>query len=120
MPGSFQAVYNGTKAFLDSFLYALREELKDSGVSVTCLMPGAPDTDFFERADMLDTKIGTEKKMESADVAKQGYDAMQNGERQVITGLKNKFQVAIAHVTPAEQLAKQHAKDAAPGTAKHC
>jgi short-subunit dehydrogenase len=118
MPGSFQAVYNGTKAFLDSFSYALREELKDSGVTVTCLMPGATDTEFFARADMLDTKIGTEKKMAPADVAKQGYDAMQSGEGQVVTGLKNKVQAAMAHVTPAGQLAKQHAKEAAPGTAK--
>jgi short-subunit dehydrogenase len=119
MPGSYQAVYNGTKAFLDSFSYALREELKDSGVTVTCLMPGATETEFFERADMLDTKIGTEKKMDPADVAKQGYEAMQSGEGQVITGLKNKLQVAMAHVTPSEQLAKQHSKEAAPGTAKH-
>jgi short-subunit dehydrogenase len=119
MPGSYQAVYNGTKAFLDSFSYALREEIKDSGVTVTCLMPGATDTDFFERADMLDTKIGQEKKMDPAEVAKQGYDAMLSGEGQVITGWKNKMQVAMAHVMPAEQLAKQHTKEAAPGTAKH-
>ena len=119
MPGSYQAVYNGTKAFLDSFSYALREEIKDSGVTVTCLMPGATETEFFERADMLDTKIGEEKKMDPADVAKQGYDAMLKGEGQVITGWKNKMQVAMSRVVPAEQLAKQHAKEAAPGTAKH-
>src|SRR3954468_22989303 len=58
MPGTYQAVYNATKAFIDSFSFALRAELKDSGVSVTCLMPGATDTDFFARADMLDTKVG--------------------------------------------------------------
>lgn len=116
MPGSYQAVYNGTKAFLDSFSYALREEIRDSGVTVTCLMPGATETEFFERADMLDTKIGQEKKMDPAEVAKQGYDAMLKGEGQVITGLKNKLQVAMAHVMPAEQLAKQHSKEAAPGT----
>jgi short-subunit dehydrogenase len=119
MPGSYQAVYNGTKAFLDSFSYALREEIKDSGVTVTCLMPGATETEFFERADMMDTKIGQEKKMDPADVAKQGYDAMLSGDGQVITGWKNKMQVAMSHVTPAEQLAKQHSKEAAPGTAKH-
>jgi uncharacterized protein len=119
MPGSYQAVYNGTKAFLDSFSYALREELKDTGVTVTCLMPGATETEFFERADMMDTKVGTEKKMDPADVAKQGYDAMMAGEGQVITGWKNKMQAAMAHVMPAEQLAKQHTKEAAPGTAKH-
>jgi short-subunit dehydrogenase len=119
MPGSYQAVYNGTKAFLDSFSYALREEIKDSGVTVTCLMPGATETEFFERADMLDTKVGTEKKMDPADVAKQGYDAMLAGDGQVITGWKNKMQAAMAHVMPAEQLAKQHTKMAEPGTAKH-
>lgn len=119
MPGSYQAVYNGTKAFLDSFSYALREEIKDSGVTVTCLMPGATETEFFERADMMDTKIGQEKKMDPADVAKQGYDAMLAGEGQVITGWKNKMQAAMAHVMPAERLAKQHTKEAAPGTAGH-
>jgi uncharacterized protein len=62
MPGTFQAVYNASKAFLDSFAFALRTELKDTGVTVTCLMPGATETDFFERADMLDTKVGTQKK----------------------------------------------------------
>jgi short-subunit dehydrogenase len=61
MPGTYPAVYNGTKAFIDSFSFALRAELKDSGVTVTCLMPGATDTDFFERADMLDTKVGQSK-----------------------------------------------------------
>jgi len=112
MPGSYQAVYNGTKAFLDSFSYALREEIKDSGVTVTCLMPGATETEFSRRADMLDTKLGTEKKMDPADVAKQGYDAMLNGEGQVITGWKNKMQAAMSHVMPAERLASQHTKEA--------
>jgi short-subunit dehydrogenase len=119
MPGSYQAVYNGSKAFLDSFSYALREEIKESGVTVTCLMPGATETEFFERADMMDTKIGQEKKMDAADVAKQGYDAMLAGDGQVITGWKNKMQAAMSHVLPAEQLAKQHTKEAAPGAAKH-
>ena len=119
MPGSYQAVYNGTKAFLDSFSYALREELKDTHVTVTCLMPGATETEFFRRADMMDTKIGQEKKMDAADVAKQGYEAMLAGDGQVITGWKNKMQAALSHMLPAEQLAKQHTKEAAPGTAKH-
>lgn len=56
IPGTYQAVYNASKAFLDSFSFALRAEIADSGVTVTCLMPGATETDFFERADMLDTK----------------------------------------------------------------
>src|SRR5882724_9861949 len=84
VPGSFQAVYNGTKAFLDSFSFALRNELKDSGVTVTCLMPGATETEFFERADMLDTKIGQAHKDDPAEVARLGFEAMQKGEGQVI------------------------------------
>jgi uncharacterized protein len=118
LPGSYQAVYNGTKAFLDSFSFALRYELKDSGVTVTCLMPGATETDFFERADMMDTKIGQSKKDDPADVAKTGFDAMMRGEGDVVTGWQNKLQTAIASVTPAGILAAQHARSAAPGTGK--
>ena len=118
MPGTFQAVYNGSKAFLDSFSFALRHELKDSGVSVTCLMPGATETEFFVRADMLDTKVGTDKKDDAAFVAKKGYDAMKKGEGEVITGWMNKMRAAIAHIAPADVSAEMHRKMAAPGTAK--
>jgi len=118
MPGTYQAVYNGTKAFLDSFAFALRAELKDSGVTVTCLMPGATETEFFERADMLDTKVGTEKKMSAAEVAKIGFEAMQRGDAEVVAGWQNKLRAAIAHVMPSGALAEQHRKMAAPGTAK--
>jgi short-subunit dehydrogenase len=118
LPGSYQAVYNGTKAFLDSFSFALRNELKDTGVTVTCLMPGATDTDFFERADMMDTKVATEKKDDAADVARAGFEAMMKGESDVVTGWKNKLQTTIANVTPNEMLAEQHRKQAQPGTAK--
>ncbi|HEX3952835.1 MAG TPA: SDR family NAD(P)-dependent oxidoreductase [Stellaceae bacterium] len=117
MPGTYQAVYNGTKAFLDSFSYALRHELKDSGVTVSCLMPGATETDFFERADMMDTKIGTAKKDDAAMVARQGFDAMMKGEGQVVTGWQNKLQAAIAHVAPSDMLAEMHTRMAKPGTA---
>ena len=117
MPGTFQAVYNGTKALLDSFSFALRAELKDSGVSVTCLMPGATETEFFERADMLDTKVGTDKKQSAAEVAKIGFDAMLRGDGDVVAGWQNKLQAAIAHITPSSMLAEQHRKQAAPGTA---
>jgi uncharacterized protein len=117
MPGSYQAVYNGTKAFLDSFSYALREELKETNVTVTCLMPGATETEFFRRADMMDTKVGTDKKDDPADVAKNGFEAMMKGEGGVVSGVHNKMQVAAAHVMPAQTLAKQHSK-MAPGTAK--
>ena len=118
MPGSFQAVYNGSKAFLDSFSFALRNELKDSGITVTCLMPGPTDTEFFERADMLDTKVGSDKKEPAADVAKTGFEAMMNGEGDVVAGFKNKLQAAIAHVTPSAVLAEMHRKMSEPGTAK--
>ena len=117
-PGSFQAVYNASKAFLDSFSFALREELRGSGVTVTCLMPGATETEFFRRADMMDTKVGTEPKDGAYDVAKAGFDAMMRGEADVVTGLKNKIQTTVANVTPNEILARQHRKMAEPGTAR--
>jgi short-subunit dehydrogenase len=118
MPGTYQAVYNGTKAFLDSFSFALRAELKDSGVTVTCLMPGATETDFFERADMLDTRVGTQKKDDPADVADAGFKAMMNGDGDVVSGWQNKLQAAIASVMPAGFVAEQHRKMAEPGSAR--
>lgn len=116
MPGTFQAVYNATKAFVDSFAIALRHELADSGVSVTCLMPGPTDTRFFERADMLDTKVGQEAKDDPAAVARVGFDAMMAGREQVVSGWQNKLQTAAASVMPAGRLAEQHRKMAEPGT----
>jgi short-subunit dehydrogenase len=118
IPGTYQAVYNGTKAFLDSFSFALRAELKDTGVTVTCLMPGATETEFFERADMMDTKVGQSKKDDPADVAKTGFDAMMAGEGDVVSGWQNKLQTTIASITPAGLLAEQHRKQAEPGSAK--
>ena len=118
MPGTFQAVYSGTKAFLDSFSVALRHELKDSGVTVTCLMPGATETEFFERAGMMDTKVGTGQKDDPAEVARDGFDAMNNGEGDVVSGWKNKLQTAMADVTPPGVLAEQHRKSAEPGSAQ--
>ncbi len=118
MPGTYQAVYNATKAYLDSFSDALRAELKDTGVTIACLMPGATETEFFERADMMDTKVGTAKKDDAAMVAKTGWDAMMNDSGHVVAGLKNKVQAAIAHIAPAPVLAKMHEQMAKPGTAK--
>jgi uncharacterized protein len=116
IPGTFLAVYNGTKAFLDSFSFALRSELKDSGVTVTCLMPGPTDTEFFERADMVDTKVAQSPKDDPADVAKIGFEAMMRGDGDVVSGWKNKLQSAIANVTPAGVLAEQHRNMAEPGS----
>src|SRR5918992_1565217 len=116
MPGSFQAVYSGTKAFLNSFSFALRNELKDTNITVTCLMPGATETAFFERADMLDTKVGQEEKDDPAEVAKAGFDAMMKGAGDVVTGWRNKLQTTVANVTPADTLAERHRKIAEPGS----
>jgi short-subunit dehydrogenase len=115
MPGTYSAVYNGTKAFIDSFAFALRAELKDTGVTVTCLMPGATETRFFERAGMLDTKVGQEEKDDPADVARPGFDAMMRGDGDIVSGWRNKLQTAVASVTPAGVLAEQHRKKAEPG-----
>jgi NAD(P)-dependent dehydrogenase (short-subunit alcohol dehydrogenase family) len=115
-PGTYQAVYNATKAFIDSFSFALRHEVKDQGITVTCLMPGATETEFFERADMMDTKVGQGKKDDPADVAKTGFAAMMRGDGDVVSGWMNKLQSAIASVTPAGILAEQHRKKAQPGS----
>jgi hypothetical protein len=114
MPGAFQAVYNGTKAFIDSFSFALRNELKDSGVTVTCLMPGATETDFFERAGMQDTRVGQSSKDDPADVARTGFDAMMRGDGDIVSGWKNKISTSLAAVTPSAMLAQQHRKMAEP------
>lgn len=115
-PGSFHAVYNASKAFDDSFAAALRNELKGTGVTVTCLMPGVTDTAFFERADLMDTKAGQAKKADPADVAEKGFKAMLDGDDGVITGWKNKLQVAMAKIMPSRMSAQQHRKHLEPGS----
>jgi short-subunit dehydrogenase len=118
IPGAFQAVYNGTKAFLNSFSFALRNELKDSGVTVSCLMPGPTETEFFKRGDLLDSDVGQAKKDDAAKVAQDGFDAMMNEEGDVVSGWKNKMQAALANITPSSLLAEQHRKMAEPGSAQ--
>ena len=119
MPGSFQAVYNASKSFVQSFALALREELRDTGVTVTALMPGPTDTEFFARADMLDTKVGAAEKDDPAEVAQQGIEAMLAGEERVIAGsLTNRLQAQIAgRLLPDSLKAKLHAREAEPGSA---
>jgi uncharacterized protein len=117
IPGTYQAVYNGTKALLDSFSFALRAELKGTGVSVTCLMPGATETDFFERADLMDTKVGVSKKQPAEEVARAGFNAMQRGDADVVTGWNNKLRAAISNLIPEPVLAEAHRRQAAPGSA---
>jgi short-subunit dehydrogenase len=84
---------------------------------VTCLMPGATETKFFERADMMDTSVGVAEKDDAGEVAKTGFNAMMRGDGDVVFGMKNKIQSSIANVTPASVLAKQHRKMAEPGSA---
>lgn len=111
-PGSFHAVYNGTKAFIDSFALALRNELKGTEVTVSCLMPGPTDTEFFERAGMEDAKVLEMKPlvMQPDAVARQGFQAMLKGEADVVAGWRNKVQVAMAKVMPAQATAQVHRK----------
>lgn len=118
MPGSFQAVYNASKAFVDSFSFALRNELKDTGVTVTVLMPGPTETEFFERAGLMDTTVGQGKKMDAGKVAEIGYAALKRGDGDVVAGMGNKLQAAMAAVTPETVLAEMHRKQAEPGSGK--
>jgi short-subunit dehydrogenase len=120
IPGSFQAVYNASKSFIDYFTDAIRNELKETeGVTITTLKPGPVDTEFFASADMLDTSVGqSESKSDPAKVARDGWDAMMKGEASIFSGLKTKLQGAMANITPASVLAEQHRKMAEPGSGK--
>lgn len=121
MPGSFQAVYNSSKSFIDYFTDALRDEIKDAdGVTITTLKPGPVDTEFFARGDMLDTKVGdpeADNRRDPALVAKDGWDAMNKGEASIFSGLSTKVQGMLANVLPAKVLAAMHRNMAEPGTA---
>lgn len=121
IPGAFQAVYNGSKAYVDSFVAAIQNEIKDAdGVTLTNLMPGPTDTEFFARGDMMDTSVGVDpNKEDPAITAKNGWDALQSGKAAVASGWKNKLQSTIANITPNAVLAEQHRKMAEPGTANN-
>ncbi|MBS1303220.1 SDR family NAD(P)-dependent oxidoreductase [Loktanella sp. SALINAS62] len=120
IPGAFQAVYNGTKAYLDILSWGLREELRDSGVTLTCLMPGPTDTEFFARADMLDTPVGqADDKDDPQKVAQAGYAAMMRGHAGVTTGFMNKVQASLAGIIPDSVLAKMHRNLAEPKEHTH-
>jgi short-subunit dehydrogenase len=108
-PGPWQAVYHGTKAFVLSFTEAIREELRDTKITVTALMPGVTDTDFFNKADMLDSKAVQDKEAMAspADVAKDGYEALMAGKDKVISGFKNKVQVGMGNLMPDSVVAHQ-------------
>ena len=120
MPGAYQAVYNASKSFVQSFALALRAELKGTGVSVTSLMPGPTDTEFFERADMLDTRVGaSDGKDDPADVARDGFEALMAGKERVVSAsLSTKLQGRGSRFIPDSAKAALHARMAEPGSAK--
>jgi short-subunit dehydrogenase len=119
MPGTYQAVYNASKSFVQSFAEALRNELKETGVTVTSLMPGPTDTNFFHRAEMDDTKVGASSKDDPAVVAKQGFEALMKGDEKVVAGsVKTKVQAAASKVMPDSAKAQMHRKMAEPGSAE--
>lgn len=113
-PGAYEAVYAASKAFIDSFAMALREELKGRPLTVTCLLPGPTDTGFFARAGMLDTAVGRGPKSDPAKVARIGFKAMLAGEADVVAGWFNKMQAAASRLAPGELTARMHARLAEP------
>jgi hypothetical protein len=115
LPGPYQSVYHATKAFIVSHTDALVNELKDTGVTITSLLPGPTDTDFFNKAEMEDTKMVKEGSLsDPAKVAKDGYEALMSGDDSVISGLKNKIQVGMANILPDSMAAKQVEKQMEP------
>jgi uncharacterized protein len=115
MPGSFQPIYNASKSFLQSFAEAVQEELKDTGVTITSLMPGPTDTNFFHRAEMDDTPIGEGKKDDPAQVAAQGFAALMDGKNKIVAGsLMTKAQKAMGDVVPDRVKAVMHRQMAEP------
>lgn len=115
-PGPWQSVYHATKAFVQSFTEAIHVEVKDKGVVVTALLPGATDTDFFNKANMLDSKIVQDKSKlaDPAVVAKDGYEALMAGKDMVISGLKNKIDVVMSTITSDEKSAEKTGKQQEP------
>jgi uncharacterized protein len=115
IPGPLQSVYHGTKAFVQSFTEAVNNEVKDTGVTITALLPGATATDFFRKADMLNAKNVAEGELaDAAEVAKDGYTALMKGDDMVVSGFKNKVQVAMGNLMPDSMVAENVHKSQAP------
>lgn len=116
MPGAFQLVYSSTKAFINEFCIGLHNELKDTGVVVTCLEPGATDTPFFDVAGVQNTVVGRMPKADPATVAKDGYAAMLAGKSDVVSGFLNKLQAVMGDLLPNDLVAEMHRRMAQPRT----
>lgn len=116
IPGPWQAVYHATKAYVLSFSEAIRQEVKDTGVTVTALQPGVTDTDFFNKARMEQSKAVQDKSKMSdpADVAKDGYEALMKGDDKVVSGFGNKVQIAMSNIIPDTMLAEKISKQQEP------
>lgn len=118
-PGPFHSVYAASKAFLASFAQSLREELRDTGVTVTSLMPGPTDTEFFDRAGMQDTKVANGTKDDPEEVARQGFEALMKGDDHVVAGsLRNKVQAVAGKVASDPAKAKVMRTMTEPGSAR--
>jgi short-subunit dehydrogenase len=116
-PGPFEAAYAASKAFLLSFSEALGNELKDTGITVTALLPGPTDTEFFDRAGMRDTRLGAGRKDDAAQVARQGFEAMMEGRDHVVAGsVKNRVLAGASKLAPESVKAQMHRKMAEPGS----
>lgn len=118
MPTPFEAIYGASKVFLLAFADSLRSELKNTDIKVTALMPGATDTNFFQRAGMEDTKLGAAKKDDPADVAHDGFEALMKGDHHIIShSLKSKMQGMLGEILPESVSASMHRKQSEPGSA---
>lgn len=114
LPGPYQAVYHGTKAFVHSFTESIRAEIEGAGITITSLLPGATNTDFFHKADMQNSKVLDSELADPSDVAEVGYEALMNGDDMVIFGLKNKVQVLSSNIIPDQALSKMMLKQQEP------
>ncbi|WP_307133985.1 SDR family NAD(P)-dependent oxidoreductase [Streptomyces aurantiacus] len=118
LPGSYQAVYNASKSFVQSFAQALQEELKDTGLTITSLMPGPTETEIFRRAGMADTKVGQQKKDDPAKVAKDGFEALMRGKKKIVAGsARTRAQTLVSKILPDSVKAAAHGRMAEPGSA---
>jgi short-subunit dehydrogenase len=117
-PAPYEAVYGASKAFVQSFAEALRDELRNTNITITALQPGATETNFFHRAGMDDTKVGTMEKSDPADVARQGFEALMAGKDHVVAAMAmEQAQVAMGKVMPETTKAKMHREISKPGSA---
>lgn len=120
MPGPYYAVYAATKAFVQSFAEALRVELRPYGITVTALQPGATETNFYERADMMKTRVGQSRKDDPTQVAREGFKALMAGRDHVVAGsFVNKLQSTLAKFISDKQGARLHGAGLKPGSARH-